>query len=350
MSDNLKLHTNLSRCLDASSGSTTALCTDGTVLTFGKAARYDEYRSLRKMKSIVVSNGKVLGLEYESSFVDIVAATVYPELRKGMSSSGQNFIFRLDSKGRVSWDGKNVSPELHSRVNNQIKNWVDIVELVAVNGKWLGLKSDGSVVASDHIKLSSQWSDVIAIDVGEGYVVGVKKSGMLIIDKRREDVAPIDTRCFKDIVRVAAGWNYVAGLTSDGRVQVVDHEKEMDTSHWDNVIAISGSDSHLVGLKSDGTLLATGYNGSGQCDVGDAKNVGLVNVKLMTDREKQDRKERLVCSLEWKKKGLCPVCGSNMKGMIRKKCESFATYATIPELKGRSTHPNHHDPLWKDFR
>lgn len=38
--------------------------------------------------------------------------------------------------------------------------------------------------------------------------------------------------------------------------------------------AISAGGDHTIGLKFDGTVVATGYNGCGQCDVSGWKNIG----------------------------------------------------------------------------
>lgn len=35
----------------------------------------------------------------------------------------------------------------------------------------------------------------------------------------------------------------------------------------DSLIATAGGDNHSLGLKSDGTIIAWGYNGSGECNV-----------------------------------------------------------------------------------
>lgn len=38
-------------------------------------------------------------------------------------------------------------------------------------------------------------------------------------------------------------------------------------SKWKNIVAISAGCVHTVGLKSNGTVMATGNNEYGQCDV-----------------------------------------------------------------------------------
>ena len=36
-----------------------------------------------------------------------------------------------------------------------------------------------------------------------------------------------------------------------------------------DIIQVAAGLGHTVGVKSDGTLVAVGWNGDGQCDVGD---------------------------------------------------------------------------------
>jgi alpha-tubulin suppressor-like RCC1 family protein len=37
-------------------------------------------------------------------------------------------------------------------------------------------------------------------------------------------------------------------------------------------VSVSAGDDHTLGLKSDGTVVAVGWNSSGQCDVGGWSN------------------------------------------------------------------------------
>jgi alpha-tubulin suppressor-like RCC1 family protein len=41
----------------------------------------------------------------------------------------------------------------------------------------------------------------------------------------------------------------------------------MLVSGWTDIVAISLGAEHIVGLRSDGTVVATGANGWGQCNV-----------------------------------------------------------------------------------
>ena len=46
---------------------------------------------------------------------------------------------------------------------------------------------------------------------------------------------------------------------------------QSDVSDWKDIIAVSAGEYYTVGMKSDGTVVATGENKLGQCEVSDWK-------------------------------------------------------------------------------
>ena len=60
---------------------------------------------------------------------------------------------------------------------------------------------------------------------------------------------------------LAAGWNHTVGLKSDGTVAAVGWNVfgQCDVSGWKDIVAVAAGDYHTVGLKSDGTVVAVGY-------------------------------------------------------------------------------------------
>jgi alpha-tubulin suppressor-like RCC1 family protein len=66
-----------------------------------------------------------------------------------------------------------------------------------------------------------------------------------------------------DIVAIAAGGSHTVGLKSDGTCVATSHYLDYisGVTNWTDIVAISAGGSHTVGLKSDGTCVATGsYN------------------------------------------------------------------------------------------
>ena len=79
---------------------------------------------------------------------------------------------------------------------------------------------------------------------------------------------------------IAAGSVHTVGLRSDGTVVAVGYNGDgrCDVSGWKNIVAVAAGERHTVGLRSDGTVVATKYTGNsdynyGQCSVSGWKDI-----------------------------------------------------------------------------
>jgi Regulator of Chromosome Condensation (RCC1) repeat protein len=68
---------------------------------------------------------------------------------------------------------------------------------------------------------------------------------------------------------VAAGCFHTVGLKSDGTVVAAggDGSGECDVSSWTKIVQVASSDAATVGVKSDGTVVAVGWNIEGRLNV-----------------------------------------------------------------------------------
>ena len=68
---------------------------------------------------------------------------------------------------------------------------------------------------------------------------------------------------------LAVGANFTVGLKKDYTVIATgsNDDGQCDVDDWRDVIAIDAGTYHTLALKSDGTVVATGLNEQGQCDV-----------------------------------------------------------------------------------
>ena len=81
---------------------------------------------------------------------------------------------------------------------------------------------------------------------------------------------------------LAAGYNYTVGLKADGTVVATKYSGDeycgqCDVSDWTDIVAVSAGDDHTVGLEADGTVVAVGENEKGQCDVGNWTDIVAVS-------------------------------------------------------------------------
>jgi serine/threonine protein kinase len=198
--------------------------------------------------------------------------------------------------------------------------WDQIAErhTVADEGRWVGLKSDGTVI-SEAIDSWAQdihkWTDIAAVAAGHYITVGLKSDGTVVAVMDESYSSECDVSGWTDIVAIQASLNVVAGLRADGTVLIAGDEYlsscvsdwtdivalelystkaiygvradgtvvsnetmpwtswNQDTyvpgeiSDWTNIVSVSTSGVHTVGLKSDGTVVAIGYKHELQCDV-----------------------------------------------------------------------------------
>ena len=90
---------------------------------------------------------------------------------------------------------------------------------------------------------------------------------------------------------IAVGKDHVVGLKSDGTVEVERNSRlkydwdwewdrwdvvKHDISEWKDIIAIACGSDYTIGLKLDGTVVATGGNECGQCHVFDWRDIVTV--------------------------------------------------------------------------
>ena len=68
---------------------------------------------------------------------------------------------------------------------------------------------------------------------------------------------------------VTAGDSHTVGLKTDGTVLAVgwNYRGLCDVDNWTNIVSVVAGGDHTVGLKADGTVVAIGNNDDGQCDV-----------------------------------------------------------------------------------
>lgn len=67
--------------------------------------------------------------------------------------------------------------------------------------------------------------------------------------------------------------NHTAGLKSDGTVVATGFKSwesygACDVSEWRDIVFVDVGFYRTIGLKSDGTIVVTGWNDQGQCDIG----------------------------------------------------------------------------------
>ena len=158
------------------------------------------------------------------------------------------------------------------------------------------LRADGTVVAmgnNDDMRCDvSDWTDIVAMSVAEFHTVGLRSDGTVLAIGRNIDKG-CDVGDWEDVVAVATDGSYVwdqnkgatetshtVGLKSDGTVVATGNNNygQCDVSDWTDIVAIAAGSLCTIGLRSDGTVVAVGWRwgSDGVCDASDWKDIKAV--------------------------------------------------------------------------
>ena len=159
---------------------------------------------------------------------------------------------------------------------------------------------DGTIIVVGEKKRTEfnnpKWKDIVAVSLGVKHIVGLDKHGRvyavgdwpnkiyrqkLSYNSRYGEDGECNVWGWRNIVAISAGWKHTVGLKADGTVVATggfygNPVKECEVSYWRDIIAISAG-SCTLGLKKDGTVVAAGSNSSGECNVSDWKDIVAIS-------------------------------------------------------------------------
>jgi alpha-tubulin suppressor-like RCC1 family protein len=152
--------------------------------------------------------------------------------------------------------------------------WPDVIRVAGGFAHSVGLKEDGTVVATGAVGYDygqcnvSGWTDIVQVAAGYAHTVGLRDDGTLVAAGRNQH-GQCNVTGWMDIIQVAAGEYHTVGLKDDGTVVATGYNDygQCDVTDWADIVQVAAGKYHTVGLKDDGTVLAVGWNLYGQCSV-----------------------------------------------------------------------------------
>ena len=271
-------------------------------------------------------------------------------------AAGYYHTVGLRSNGAVIATGQNDEGQCN------IGGWIDLVAVAAGYYHTVGLRSDGTVIAAGRNDEGQcnvdSWTDIVAVAAGESHTVGLRSDGT-VVATGGNSYGQCDVDGWTDIVAVAAGWLHTMGLRSDGTVVAtgLNDDSQCEVSDWNNIRlpqemnpgyqaaqqlmdegkylqamwafsaldfqdsaekaqearscyvssqpTLAVGDYHTVGLRSDGTVVATGLNLGGLCNVNSWSDI--VAVAAGNDHTVGLRSDGTVVATGWNDDGQCDV-------------------------------------------
>lgn len=187
-------------------------------------------------------------------------------------ASGFSHTVGLKSNGTVVAVGDNSNGQCN------VAKWTDIVAIAADVTQTVGLKSDGSVVAvggmTEDVCNTPDWTDIISISTGQMQTIGLKSNGTIVSTR-----IPPEGWSKNDIVEISAGRNIIVGLQKNGSV-IVSGDVDVgqyNVKDWTNISKIWAGECNTIAQNFDGSIKTVGSNFGGQLNTV-ASNVRSVAV------------------------------------------------------------------------
>lgn len=143
------------------------------------------------------------------------------------------------------------------------------------------LSKDAVLSNMDNSDFSNWPRDLIDIVCDYATIFGLKPDGTVLFSSAYDEVYDFSpVLSWSGIVDIDASMWHILGVKSDGTVLSSGYGEDLpasDVSGWTDIVAVAAGDSHSVGLKADGTVVAVGKNESGECDVANWRDIVAVS-------------------------------------------------------------------------
>ena len=188
-------------------------------------------------------------------------------------AAGNDFSVGILRDGTAITCGKKHSNSRH------IRGWKNVVAASAGAEDIIGLTADGTAIFSSNSSLAEWiWPNILSVEAsGYSTLLGVTKARGVVVGGCSDPRFSSYIMNWTDIMAIASGSTHIVGLRSNGTVVAIWDDRynfgQCNTDGWRNIIAIAAGMDHTVGLKADGTVVAVGANSNGACNVAGWRNI-----------------------------------------------------------------------------
>lgn len=146
----------------------------------------------------------------------------------------------------------------------QTMKWHDVSSLSVGDYALCGVMENGQPLTTADELVSDTYFDLVAIDAATANSAGLKADGTVV-------ATGLDTSALTGILAIDCTTNGLFALNESGRVSALFYRERdaIDVSGWADVVALSASATHVVGVTRDGRVIAEGLNNRGQCNTDD---------------------------------------------------------------------------------
>ncbi len=338
---------------------------DGSFVVDGSYAELAaEASAWTDIKSLHPFGGRIIGVKNDGTLV-FVGENVNGVLNVKTWTDIKNVVQSFENTYGIKNDGTVVACGVSKYGRCDVKDWTDIIDVLPREGydysAPIGLKRDGTVVMKGGIATEAfyKWTDIVKLYNYGSAIVGLKADGTVVYDYPDGNI-----RALKEKNRLSYYNNYNTQIrdSESYRGKEIANLKLSELNGWTDIVELYpyeggySTDSHIWGVKKDGTVVATGSSPI----VSIAKDFRLWQSfetveadrqRAMAQRASEDqkaeeearrkeearlakeaaereraRKEREKRAAEqakrdkYKSMGKCQYCGGEFKGFFAKKC------------------------------
>lgn len=194
--------------------------------------------------------------------------------------TAQSYSDRFSASSRfAAWitdDGNIMFTEPYRNIGLTSDQWYDLTTISAHENTIYGERADKMHVRMDISSMNTEVYSHSDSQISDARIV--KEVGELqLLENGTVESSSLDTSRLKNVVDIDESVVYsnrriiYAALTSKGSVNLLGVstgylQRRFNTDTWKDIIQISASETNIVGLKSDGKAVVTGFNNYGQCD------------------------------------------------------------------------------------
>lgn len=139
--------------------------------------------------------------------------------------------------------------------------------------------SEEQITACETAILDGKYDNAVALMEAGEYAEALTIFGELGNYKDSREQFTILATTFPNRGTLEAGVDHTAALKNDGTVVAVGYNGygQCDVEEWSGIVSISVGSYHTVGLKAGGTVVAVGNNGDGRCDVEEWTDIVVIS-------------------------------------------------------------------------
>lgn len=288
---------------------------DGTCLLAGKCAdSHEVITRLTGVSSVRAGGGMVAALMMSGR---VVISGTDEELPAHSSAVvdvalGDELVLALLENGETIAAGTDFMGSL------ECGSWINISDVAAGGSSAVAIRLDGKVIGAGMPiwdSVPDDWRDITMVDCAGCYFVGLHSSGRLCVASKGSQTVTVASAELSNVKSFSVAPEHLTAVLNDGRAVSTEWELggysnvmasscgedrtillcangtaetennsnrygECEVISWSGIKQIACGADHTVGLRSDGTVIAVGYNRCGQCDVDKWRNIIFVAAGL----------------------------------------------------------------------